>query len=119
MINHKLLNSCDSGRVFSTSECRNPDKFLSYSPKTSSIYSLDLPYARSPTGKAGHANSGPPLLLKSLDRDIMLAERVADLARRHLEQARGLGLHPASCLHRLQQTFTVSRVVPVQDVASV
>ena len=49
----------------------------------------------------------------------MLAECVADLARRQLKQARGLGLHPASRLHRLQQTFPVCLLISVQDIARV
>ncbi len=58
-------------------------------------------------------------VLKSLERDIMLAECVADLARRQLKQARGLGLHPASRLHRLQQTFPLCLPTSVQDIARI
>ena len=49
----------------------------------------------------------------------MFAERVADLARRQLKQARGLGLHPASRLHRFEQTFPLRLAIPVQYAASV
>jgi hypothetical protein len=70
-------------------------------------------------GMQSHANPRPPHVLKSLDRDIMLFERVADLARRQLKYARGLGLHPPSRLHRFEQTFPLSMPISMQDIARV
>src|SRR5664279_4874111 len=46
--------------------------------------------------------------LKSLNRNIVFAKSIADLARREIEQARSLGLHPPSRLHGLKQTLLFS-----------
>jgi len=116
MINRQFLNSAVSGQAADATQRRNPDSSPSGLAKASRIQTLDW------TQQSSHANSGPPHVLnvlKSLERDIMFAERVADLARRQLKQARGLGLHPARRLHRFQQTFPLCLRIPVQYAASV
>jgi hypothetical protein len=121
MINQGLLNSTAGDQMFGARRRRKHDSFLSCLPKVSSTQYW-AGYSGTFAKRQGlpiHANSGPPILLKSLDLDIMLAERVADLARRHLEQARGLGLHPASRLHRFEQTFPISLPISMQYVTSV
>ncbi len=57
------------------------------------------------------------LKLKSFNRNIVLAESIADLARREIEQTRGLGLHPPCRLHGLKQTLLFSLDLTIHDAA--
>ncbi len=69
---------------------------------------MSCPYQAptTPRPRRTSPQSGPfPGNLEPFDPDVVFLERVADLARRQSEDARGLGLHPAGPFHCIDQAL--------------